>query len=381
MDRHRRKSCVTLANYLWTPAVVRLQGSTGGTSATSECLRFLPFGWTEADFAMEVEWCCHCIIVASSNERVLWQLDQKIPLRPSPDFVRVELNRGYRQTEKPVHPASTVVEQMDHLQLDINLGLKVVSGGLFVSSGAGTHPDRVLDNYELIVVRKGTLSIWEDDVRFDVPAGHALLLHAGRRHRGAEPFGADLSFYWIHFVPSLSSSQEHRLEIPQLTRVQRLACVAELFHRFLDDQEARQLDPLYSALLLAQILCEVGRQKPQAVPVRGSALVGRAEEYVTRHLAEKLSTADVARALRINPDYLNRLFRATHQVTFTEYIHRRKLTDAAGMLRDTTDAVAEIASSCGYRSAGHFRRIFARYHGVAPGEYRRLMARAFVNAR
>jgi transcriptional regulator GlxA family with amidase domain len=175
--------------------------------------------------------------------------------------------------------------------------------------------------------------------------------------------------------------EEPWLEIPQLTRVQRLTCVAELFHRFLDDQEARQLDPLYAALVLAQILCEVGRQHPQAAPVRGNALIGRAEEYVTRHLAEKVSTADVARALRINPDYLNRIFRAAHQMTFTEYVHRRKVTDAAGMLRESADAVAEIASSCGYRSAGHFRRIFERYHGVAPGEYRRMMARAFVNAR
>jgi hypothetical protein len=65
---------------------------------------------------------------------------------------------------------------MDQLSLGTHLGLEVVSCGLFISSGRGEHPDRILDNYELIVVKKGTLSLWEEDVRFDVPPGHALLL-------------------------------------------------------------------------------------------------------------------------------------------------------------------------------------------------------------
>jgi len=270
---------------------------------------------------------------------------------------------------------------VDVLSLTPNLGIEVISCGLFVSSGRGTHPDRVLDSYELIVVRKGTLSIWENEARFDVPPGHALLLYPGRRHRGAAPFGRELSFYWIHFVVRHDGSQGNCLQVPQYVRVQRPECVAELFHRYLDDQEARRLDPLYSALLLLQMLCEVSRGPLGAKNARGTVLAGRAEAYVTRHLAEKLSTARIARALRVNPDYLNRAFRAVHRMTMTEYIHRRRSTDAAGMLRDTADAITEIASACGYASVGHFRRMFERYHGVSPGSYRRLMARAYVNAR
>jgi AraC-like DNA-binding protein len=270
---------------------------------------------------------------------------------------------------------------MGNLNLALTLGLRVVSCGLFISSGKGTHPDRVLDSYELIVVRKGTLSIWEDDVRFEVPPGHALLLYPGRRHRGATPFGRNLSFYWIHFVVSRSRLGKRGIQVPQVVRVQRPDCVAELFHRYLDDQETRLLDPTYGSLLLLQMLCEVARKPVELEATRGTVLAGRAEAYVIHHLAEKLSTARIARALRINPDYLNRMFREVHKMTMTEYIHRRKLLDAAGMLRDTTDAVAEIAAACGYANAGYFRRVFEHYNGVSPVAYRRLMARAYVNAR
>jgi len=273
------------------------------------------------------------------------------------------------------------VPAMDPLSLGTHLGLEVVSCGLFISSGRGEHPDRILDNYELIVVKKGTLSLWEEDVRFDVPAGHALLLFPGRRHRSAAPFGPELSFYWIHFVPSAPPDREPRIVVPQLGRVERPGCVAEFFHRYLEDQEARCLDPLSGALLLLLILREVARAPAVASHARGTPLAGRVEAYVTHHLTEKLSTARIARALRVNPDYLNRAFREAEHVTVTEYIHRRRLADAAGMLRDSTDGIAEIAAACGYPSVGHFRRLFLRHHGVSPRAYRELMARAHVNTR
>jgi AraC-like DNA-binding protein len=275
----------------------------------------------------------------------------------------------------------------EHMGVAFRLGVSVVSCGLFISNGQGTHPDRVLDNYELIVVRKGMLSIWEEDVRYDVPPEHALLLAAGKRHRGAAPFERDLSFYWIHFVvepvarSKHSSKQSDTINIPKLTRVQRFDCVAELFHRYLDDQEARRLTPLYSAALLVQILSEVSRSPLESPTTHRAALVGRAEAHITQHMPEPLSTARIARALKTNPDYLNRAFREVHHMTMTEYIHRRRLTDACAMLRDTTDTIAEIATACGYLSIGHFRRMFVRYRGVSPTAYRRLMARAYVNAR
>ena len=94
----------------------------------------------------------------------------------------------------------SATESDERLTVAFGLGVSIVSCGLFISSGQGTHPDRTLDSYELIVVRKGMLSIWEEDVRYDVPPEHALLLVPGKRHRGATPFERDLSFYWIHFL-------------------------------------------------------------------------------------------------------------------------------------------------------------------------------------
>jgi two-component system response regulator YesN len=133
--------------------------------------------------------------------------------------------------------------------------------------------------------------------------------------------------------------------------------------------------------MLWQILLEVRRDPIEVEAPRGSVLAGRAEAYIINHLADRLSTARIARALRMNPDYLNRVFRKVHGTTMTEYLHRRRLADATKLLRESTDSVAEIASACGYATVAHFRRMFERFNGLSPREYRRLHARAFVNAR
>ena len=269
----------------------------------------------------------------------------------------------------------------DTLTISPQLGLRVVAAGLFISSGHGTHPDRVLNDHELIVVRKGSLRIEEAGVRFEVPAEHAFLLHSGRRHAGTEPFGRDLSFYWIHFVLSDRPRRFGDLHVPKLQRVARFECVAALFHRYLEDQEAGLLEPTQAGAILLQILSEVSRAPLGREPTRSKVLVGRVEAYVTRNLGNKLSTSRIARALRTNADYLNRVFRQATGTTVTEYIRHRRLRDAAGMLREEIATIAEVAYACGYTSVGHFRRLFQRYHGVTPSAYRKLGARAFVNAR
>jgi AraC-like DNA-binding protein len=265
------------------------------------------------------------------------------------------------------------------LQLSAKIGLKVLNGGLFVSAGRGSHPERVIDSYELIFVRKGALAIAESSRRFDVSAGQTLLLWPGRRHGGVTPYGRATSFYWVHFrVPNRRASAQ--LTVPQHTRVARPARLTELFHRFLDDQESGRLGALDAAGLVLLMLCEVARAE-SAETTQSSALAGRVEEHVSRHLAQPLSTSRIARALRVNPDYLNRVFRRLRGATITEHIHQRRLHDAELMLRESTDSVLEIASACGFASTSYFRRVFARHHGVSPSSYRNLYARTHVNVR
>jgi AraC-like DNA-binding protein len=265
----------------------------------------------------------------------------------------------------------------------------VENGGLFVSNGSGIHPDRVISSHELIFVRSGTLAMYEQEQRLDVHAGESLILSPGRRHRGAEPYAPDLSFYWVHFqvhdqpAAPAAAGPCHRLEFPQHTRVARPDRIAELFHRFLDDQDSGLLTPLAAALLVLQMLAELSmphHEKTDASPA-ARVLAARAEAFIAAHLHQELSTSTLAQALEVNPDYLTRMFRQARGQTITQFIHTRRIRETRALLRETTLNLKQIASRCGLADAAYLRRLFTRHEGMSPSAYRQLYLRVHVNVR
>ena len=270
------------------------------------------------------------------------------------------------------------------LKLNAQLPLVACNAGLFVSRGKGTHAERVIDSYELIYVRRGTLAMQEDAHEFFLEPGQTLLLWPGRRHKGIRPYPADLSFYWIHFKLTALQARARgsALSIPQHVTLRREDKLAELFHRFLDDQETGQLQPLAAALLIVLMLSEVSASRAAAAtPSSGAAaaLAARAKTYVQTRFHLPIATSDVAGALNCNADYLGRVFRRTYGHTLIDDIHRSRLRSARRLLMESALNVDQIARECGFSDSGYFRRIFRRAQGLSPRAFRKLYARAHVN--
>lgn len=262
------------------------------------------------------------------------------------------------------------------------LSVRAENAGLFVSRGRGVHPDRVLDSHELIFVREGVLSIEEEGRGFEVGQGQSLILWPGSRHRGTAPYPPDLSFYWIHFfaknVPDPGSAPT---TVVQHATVGRPDHLAELFRRFLDDQEAGRLLPTPADLLLMLMLCEVSDSDGARASAENNAavLAGRADAHIRTHFHHRISTASLARELECNPDYLGRVFRLAYGKTPTEAIHWRRLRHARRMLLESDRNVEEISRTCGFRDVRYFRRLFKRHEGMTPLAFRKLYAQMHVN--
>ncbi|MCX6993296.1 MAG: AraC family transcriptional regulator [Kiritimatiellaeota bacterium] len=272
------------------------------------------------------------------------------------------------------------------LALDLHQPLTACNAGLFISRGCGSHPDRVIDSYELIFVRKGRLDMQEQGRAFVIETGQTLVLWPGRRHGGTRPYPRDLSFYWIHF--RIAPWKKHlppknRIVVPQQAAVRRPDRLAELYHRFINDQEEGALQPIPAALLVMLILCEAADMGLPPIKTDSTAhvLAERAAAFSTAHFQSAISTAEIAGELHCNPDYLGRIFRQVKGITLTDFIHQRRLREARALLRESALNVDQIAQACGFQKAGYFRRIFRRHEGMPPLAYRRLYARTHINTR
>lgn len=253
--------------------------------------------------------------------------------------------------------------------------------GLFVAKGdPGTrHPQRILDSHELILVRSGTLDIREGADAYRVGPGQTLLLTAGREHAGTADYPADLSFYWLHFrLPRAHSAAGPRLRTFSTPR--RAGLLMEMLHRYLDDRTTGMATDLSSGLLAHLILAEVAREAPAPVDLASTHLVGRAEAWIGQHYQDGLSTRDMARHLGCTADHVGRVFRRVTGSTVVDAINRRRLDEAGRRLLTTAEGISAIALRVGFLEPVHFRRLFKRLHGVTPGEFRSLHARAYVNS-
>lgn len=266
------------------------------------------------------------------------------------------------------------------LRLSGRLPVRCQNAGLFVSRGEGTHPTRVIESYELIFVRRGVLSMFEEKRRVEIGAGEALLLRPRKKHGGAAPYPRDLSFYWIHFTTTEPPGRNRPLVVlSQSGPVARPDRLAELYHRFLDEQESGRLDPAEADLLLLLMLREAGDRRAEDSADAAATLAGRAARYVRTHFHEPIGTDSVARELRCNPDYLGRVFRASVGRTLTEALHECRLRKARALLLDGEKNVDEVARACGFADPGYFRRLFRRREGITPRAFRRQAARLHLN--
>jgi len=92
--------------------------------------------------------------------------------------------------------------------------------------------------------------------------------------------------------------------------------------------------------------------------------------YVDAHLHRGFLQVELARVLRLSPDYFARKFRATFAISPREWLTRKRLERAANLLIETRLGVAEIAAETGFNDPRFFARQFRRLFGQSPIQYR-----------
>ncbi len=95
-----------------------------------------------------------------------------------------------------------------------------------------------------------------------------------------------------------------------------------------------------------------------------------AVEYIEENLKGEIDIEDVASAASCSKYHFHRVFYSYFNVTFSEYIRRRKFTLAAADVVAGPEKIVDIALKYGYDSPNAFTRTFRKIHGINPSEAR-----------
>jgi two-component system response regulator YesN len=104
---------------------------------------------------------------------------------------------------------------------------------------------------------------------------------------------------------------------------------------------------------------------------QGKHVLKKGLKYIEENFSEEsLSLNSVAGAIGVSGNYFSSIFSQEMQMTFIEYVTKKRMEKAKKLLVQTHLHSSEIAGEVGYKDPHYFSFVFKKTVGCTPREYR-----------
>lgn len=94
-------------------------------------------------------------------------------------------------------------------------------------------------------------------------------------------------------------------------------------------------------------------------------------EYIENHLEEKIDYKEISKMIGVNEYTFQKIFSVMCNVSISEYIRNRRLSNAGQELYINDEKVIDIAIRYQYDNPTSFSRAFEKFHGIKPSQVRK----------
>ena len=250
------------------------------------------------------------------------------------------------------------------------------------------HPE-----YEIFYILQGQRNFFFDNRSMTASEGDLILIDSNLIHTTRSVSEGDLGHNRIILYVTRDKMQRFDRQYPELNLVRYLHQNYGIYHltpeqqsRFMDfyyffKEETRTLGPHYklmvdlnTALLFAHMTRDLHRENQISAAAAMDSVHANAcriADYLYAHYHEDLSLDQIAEKFSFSKYYISRTFREVTGYTLREYLNLHRIRAAKQLLEETSFPVEEVASRVGYHSSVYFEKIFKKYMGLPPLQYRK----------
>lgn len=228
------------------------------------------------------------------------------------------------------------------------------------------------DVHEIEYACSGMVEVTTEAGHYLLPPHQAAWIPAGLHHRTTLSEGAQTLavIFAPHLVPA-PGDKVRIIAVSDLLREMMLytqrwptsrtesGAAADTFLRALADVVAEALDG----------------ESPLHLPACADPVTAAAADYTRAHL-DRVTVADVTRAVGVSERTLRRIFHANLGMSWRSYLLRARVLRSIALLAQPDLSVLEVSIAVGFDDAGAFARSFARHCGETPSAYRRRISPA-----
>ena len=244
--------------------------------------------------------------------------------------------------------------------------------------------------FELLYIQEGSITCYINQDTYTLAAGEGMMINSGVLHRFTADDHAIITN--IIFSPVFVASSDSLIYRKYVMPLEKSDTASVVFREdgAWQSQILRLLETLFSRLRQPEwnelwIHNQVGmfwflmmehlddgqlRERERADADSSEKVLQIMMQYIQTHYSMPVTLADIAGVGNISKNTALRYFRENIRTTPVEYLTQYRVRIACRMLRETSEKIAYIAGCVGYDNISYFNRIFKKYVGKTPMQYR-----------
>jgi two-component system response regulator YesN len=115
---------------------------------------------------------------------------------------------------------------------------------------------------------------------------------------------------------------------------------------------------------------DISAVKSQSSEKEKIVLFKKVEQYISDNLKEELDLEKTAARFNLSSYYFSRSFKEALGYNFSDYINMLRIKKAKELLISNSLSIKEVCYSVGYSDPNYFSKVFKKYEGLSPKEYK-----------
>lgn len=255
------------------------------------------------------------------------------------------------------------------------------------------HFKRKPTEYIIYFVTKGFMTIKEDKETYHLKKGDILILDPSRTHNGiAEDSG--IEYHYVHFTAEnisvisgdedsvseillqnkMDSSADDILIIPKYMNV--LSNYKQLLNQMILLTSGFSCKSDYyrtkTSLRLIELLTNLSLSYSETSSTAASKnlTVIKLINFIHENCRTNISSDEIEKYFNMNFDYMNRIFKQQTGTTIMNYSNRYRIAESRKLLNSGMYNVKQTAEIMGFSNEFYFSRVYKKFEGSSPSEYR-----------
>ncbi len=237
--------------------------------------------------------------------------------------------------------------------------------------------------FEFLVITEGVVNVQIEKESYTLQKGEGVFINSGCIHMISGMDKTEHGFIALVFDYSLLCHESDKIFMSYIKHIinhslllpislPKEICIhiqklCSIFKEASFGHEFYIKSSLYHILFL---LIQNARRVKAPVQSVKSSIIKTVIDYIKENYSKTISLQELADYVHTSREYLCRIFNEITSVSPVVYLNQYRIQQSTFLLLDSSFSISDIAFSCGFHNSSYFNKLFKRYMGCTPTEFR-----------